>query len=124
MVAVVPRFTSRECALGCSHCALARVARPDSGSSSDGTTVPLPALIDVNLCNGIQFWLWASPDTVAEVYSNLAVSLIDKNELQGGGVLLQRPTHDAVGSSLTEPRASGQATRHAAARSGCTPISR
>jgi hypothetical protein len=48
--------------------------------------VPAPALIDASDYGGIQFWLWASPDTAASVSSSLLVGIFDKNQTPGGGV--------------------------------------
>jgi hypothetical protein len=56
------------------------------GSASGVTSVPAPALIDASQYTGIQFWLWVSPGTVADVNSGLAVQLVDKNQLLGGGM--------------------------------------
>jgi hypothetical protein len=47
------------------------------------TTDPPPALIDASQYSGIEFWLWVSPDTVAEVASDFEVWLTDKNQLPG-----------------------------------------
>jgi hypothetical protein len=55
-------------------------------SASGFTTDPPPALIDASQYSGIEFWLWASPDTAAAVSSAFAVYLVDKNQLPGGGV--------------------------------------
>jgi hypothetical protein len=74
------------------------------GPSSNGTTVPPPVLIDASRYNGIQFWLWISTDTVGGVNSTLEVTLVDENELQGGGVCAA----DASQSSLAT--ACGQAS--------------
>jgi hypothetical protein len=50
------------------------------------TTDPPPALIDASQYSGIEFWLWASPDTVAAMSAAFVVQLVDKNQLPGGGV--------------------------------------
>jgi hypothetical protein len=55
-------------------------------SASGFTTNPPPALIDAGQYTGIEFWLWASPNTAAALSSAFAVYLIDKNQLPGGGV--------------------------------------
>jgi len=57
-----------------------------SGGGSGITTDPPPALIDASQYSGVEFWLWVSPDTVAEVASDFEVFLIDKNQLRGAGV--------------------------------------
>src|SRR5580692_4045899 len=66
-------------------------APPDGGIKYIPTTsgmeyAPPPALINASSYSGIQFWLWVSPSTVAEVTSGLEVELFDKNELPGFGV--------------------------------------
>jgi len=45
-----------------------------------------PALIDASGYSGVQFWLWASPDTAASVSSSFTVGLYDKNGIPEGGV--------------------------------------
>ena len=55
-------------------------------SASGFTTDPPPALIDASQYSGIEFWLWASPDTAAALSSAFVVQLVDKNQLPGGGV--------------------------------------
>jgi hypothetical protein len=42
-------------------------------------------LIDASQYSGVQFWLWVSADTAAAVASSFEVSLVDKNQLRGGG---------------------------------------
>ena len=75
------------------------------GSSSDGTTIPPPALIDASRYSGIQFWLWVSPDTVAGVTSTLEVPLIDENELQGGGVCVADAPQTALATACGQASA-------------------
>jgi hypothetical protein len=56
-------------------------------SASGGvTTDPPPALIDASQYSGIEFWLWASPDTAAAMSTAFVIQLVDKNQLPGGGV--------------------------------------
>ncbi|MGB8294904.1 MAG: hypothetical protein WCG85_05705 [Polyangia bacterium] len=50
------------------------------------TTDPPPALIDASQYSGIEFWLWASPDTASAMTAAFVVELIDRNQLPGGGV--------------------------------------
>jgi hypothetical protein len=50
------------------------------------TTDPPPALIDASKYSGIEFWLWASPDTASAMTAGFVVELIDRNQLPGGGV--------------------------------------
>jgi hypothetical protein len=57
-----------------------------SSPSFGFTTDPPPALIDASQYSGIEFWLWASPDTAAAMPAGFVVELIDKNQLPGGGV--------------------------------------
>jgi len=57
-----------------------------SSPSFGFTTDPPPALIDASQYAGIEFWLWASPDTAAAMSSAFVVQLVDKNQLPGGGV--------------------------------------
>jgi hypothetical protein len=62
-------------------------AGPAMVSSRTGfTSDPPPALIDASQYTGIELWLWASPETVAEISSGFIVQLIDRNQLPGGGV--------------------------------------
>ena len=58
----------------------------DKSGGSGFDTEPPPALIDASQYSGIEFWLWVSQDTVADVTSNFLVSLVDKNQLRGAGM--------------------------------------
>ncbi|HJX65960.1 MAG TPA: hypothetical protein VJ860_18630 [Polyangia bacterium] len=55
-------------------------------SRSGFTSDPPPALIDASQYSGIEFWLWASPETAAAMSAAFVVQLVDKNQLPGGGV--------------------------------------
>jgi hypothetical protein len=57
-----------------------------SSPSFGFTTDPPPALLDASQYSGIEFWLWASPDTASAMTAGFVVELIDKNQLPGGGV--------------------------------------
>ena len=48
-----------------------------SSPSFGFTTDPPPALIDASQYSGIEFWLWASPDTAAAMPAGFVVELID-----------------------------------------------
>ena len=86
-----------------------------SSPSYGFTTDPPPALIDASQYSGIEFWLWASPDTAAAMSASFVVQLVDKNQLPGGGVCDPNAT---TGKTPCHPASAGISFSTAATSEG------
>lgn len=87
--------------------------------ASGSTTDPPPALIDASQYSGIEFWLWASPETAAATSSGFIFQLIDKKQLPGGGVCNPNATS---GSRPCGGGSAGISFSTAAASEGAGPL--
>ena len=86
-----------------------------TGEATGFTSAPPPSLLDASQYSGIEFWLWVSPSTVAEVTAGFQIQLIDKNQLLGGGVC--NSTGTPLSSACTSASAAVLSSPFAAATS-------